>query len=112
MISKSTIYDRLNISSDRLATFCKEYQILELSLFGSILREDFRANSDIDLLAVFEPKARSQMSLLDLVDIEHQLQQLSGRQIDLLEKQSVEGSHNWIRRENILTTALIIYESR
>jgi len=111
MIDRTQLYDRLNVPLEQLEAFCKQYHILELSIFGSVLRDDFRADSDIDMLVVFEPESRARMSLMDLVGMEYQLQDLSGRKVDLVEKRSVEDSHNWIRRKNILNTAQVIYES-
>ncbi|NES86337.1 MAG: DNA polymerase subunit beta [Moorea sp. SIO2B7] len=103
------IQDRLNVSIEELINFCQQNQIQELSVFGSVLREDFNKTSDIDFLVVFDPKI--QLSLIDLVSIQYQLEEQIGRGVDLIEKRSIEKSHNWIRRQNILGTAIIIYES-
>ena len=111
MLGQEQIYNRLNLTLEQLEAFCKQHHILELSIFGSTLRDDFRSDSDIDMLVVFEPLFRSRMSLMDLVGIGFQLEELSGRKVDLVEKRSVEESHNWIRRNNILNTAQVIYES-
>jgi len=54
MIDEKTIYERLNLTPEHLADFCKQHHILELSLFGSILRDAFRPDSDIDMLVVFD----------------------------------------------------------
>lgn len=107
MIDK--IFNRLNISEEELINLCQQNHIQELSVFGSILREDFRKTSDIDLLVVFDPQI--QLSLMDLVSIQYQLEDRIGRKVDLIEKRSIEKSHNWIRRKNILEAAKIIYES-
>ena len=103
------IWNRLNISPSELINFCQENQILELSVFGSVLREDFKKTSDIDLLVVFDPQIK--LSLMDLVGIQYELEELIGRKVDLIEKRSIENSHNWIRRKNILEAATLIYES-
>ncbi len=103
------IWNRLNISPSELINFCQENQILELSVFGSVLREDFKETSDIDFLVVFDPQI--QLSLMDLVGIQYELEELIGRKVDLVEKRSIENSHNWIRRKNILEAATLIYES-
>lgn len=103
------ILNRLNISLSELINFCQQNHILELSVFGSVLREDFKKTSDIDFLVVFDPQI--QLSLIDLVSIQYQLEDLIGRKVDLIEKRSIENSHNWIRRKNILETAEMIYES-
>lgn len=112
MIDKTMIYKRLNLTPEKLADFCKQHHILELSLFGSILREDFRPDSDIDMLVVFDHSANPNLSLMDLVGIEYQLEDIVGREVDLIEKRSIVDSDNWIRRKNILNTTQIIYESR
>ncbi len=103
------LQDRLNISREEIINFCQQNQIQELSVFGSVLREDFNKTSDIDFLVVFNPKIK--LSLMDLVSIQYQLEDKIGRKVDLVEKRSIEKSHNWIRRQNILDTAIIIYES-
>ncbi|XFA72831.1 nucleotidyltransferase domain-containing protein [Thermosynechococcaceae cyanobacterium Okahandja] len=112
MIDKTMIYERLNLTPEKLADFCKQHHILELSLFGSILRNDFRADSDIDMLVVFDRSANPHLSLMDLVGMEYQLEDLVGREVNLIEKRSIVDSDNWIRRQNILSTAQVIYESR
>jgi uncharacterized protein len=111
MMDKQQIYDRLNATPDQLAAFCKQHDILELSLFGSILRDDFHPDSDIDILVVFDPNSQIRLSLMDLVGMEYQLEDMFGREVDLLEKRSIVDSHNWIRRKNILNTAQVIYGS-
>lgn len=112
MIDKTTIYKRLNLTPEQLAAFCNQHHILELSLFGSILRNDFKTDSDIDILVVFDHSANPHLSLMDLVGIEYQLEDMVGRKVDLIEKRSVVDSNNWIRRNNILNTAQVIYASR
>ncbi|MGK7957183.1 MAG: nucleotidyltransferase family protein [Crocosphaera sp.] len=103
------ILSRLNVSPSKLINFCQQKQILELSVFGSVLREDFKKTSDIDFLVVFDPQIK--LSLMDLVGIQYELEEIIGRKVDLVEKRSIENSHNWIRRKNILEAATLIYES-
>lgn len=90
-----------------LAQFCKRWQITELALFGSALRADFRADSDIDLLVTFAADAG--WSGWDLVTIQDELGALFGRKVDLVERAAVEHSENWIRRHHILTHAEPLY---
>jgi predicted nucleotidyltransferase len=104
------IWQRINISPDNLIKFCQTNRIEELSLFGSVLRTDFRDNSDLDFLVVFEPNFK--LNLMDLVRIQQELEDLTRRKVDLIEKSSIVDSYNWIRRQNILNTAKVIYESR
>ncbi|NET49426.1 MAG: DNA polymerase subunit beta [Merismopedia sp. SIO2A8] len=53
--SQSIIAQRLHVSYDAIVEFCDRWHIIELALFGSILRDDFRADSDVDILVVFDP---------------------------------------------------------
>ncbi len=106
----ATLYQRLNISPAILNDFCQQAQIVELALFGSIIRNDFRPDSDIDILITFAPDRR--ISLLEFVGIEQQLERLCCRSVDLVEKSVVEKDDNWIRRNEILGKYQVIYESR
>ncbi len=112
MIDIPNIYKRLKVTPIELASFCTKYHIVEIWLFGSVLRDDFRADSDVDVLVVFDHSFRVQMSLMNLVEIQYELEQLFGRRVDLIDKESILCSHNWIRRKEILSTAKVIYESR
>ncbi|MGI8933265.1 MAG: nucleotidyltransferase family protein [Phormidesmis sp.] len=82
----------------------------ELAFFGSILREDFDADSDIDILVRLVPDGS--MSLMDVVGLEYQFEDLFHRKVDLVEREAVESDHNWIRRREILSNTQIVYESR
>jgi predicted nucleotidyltransferase len=106
----SRTYHRLGITLTEFTEFCQRRHITELALFGSILREDFHPDSDIDILVTFTPEAKT--SLLDLVDMQYELEDLFHREVDLLTKKSVIDSPNWMRRQEILNTAKIMYESR
>jgi predicted nucleotidyltransferase len=85
------------------------YQNCE-AVFGSILRDDFRADSDVDFLYALKPHTR--WSLFDLIHVEEELTQLLGRKVDLVGKASIEQSHNWLRKHNILSSAKVIYENQ
>jgi uncharacterized protein len=87
--------------------FCRRWKIVELAVFGSVLREDFRPDSDIDFLARFASDA--QWSLFDHMRMERELVALLGHEVDLVTRTSVERSPNWIRREEILGTARTLY---
>ena len=93
----------LLLPRDALAAFCRRWQITELALFGSALRDDFGPDSDVDLLVSFAPDARH--SLFDLVAMEEELEELLGREVDLVERAGIEKSDNWIRRRAILSSA-------
>lgn len=98
---------RVPIDRERIAEFCRRWKITELALFGSVLREDFRPESDVDVLVTFADGAG--WSLFDLVEMEEELAAIFGRAVDLVLRGSVEQSHNWIRREAILGTAQPVY---
>lgn len=98
---------RIEMPSDRIAAFCQRWKILELALFGSVLRDDFGPDSDIDVLAQFDPKARH--TLLDIVQIQDELSSMLGHKTDLIERAAVEQSRNYIRRQAILQSAETIY---
>jgi predicted nucleotidyltransferase len=93
----------LLLPRDELAAFCRRWQITELALFGSALRDDFGPESDIDLLVSFAPNAGH--SLLDIVQMEDELEEMLGREVDLVERAAIEKSDNWIRRRAILNSA-------
>ncbi|MGD1927727.1 MAG: nucleotidyltransferase family protein [Leptolyngbyaceae cyanobacterium] len=97
----------INLAPDAIQHFCQKWQITELSLFGSVLRDDFHPDSDIDVLVTFA--AEAPWTLLDLVNMEYELTDLTGRDIDLVEKQAIESSDNWLRRDEILNTSQVIY---
>ena len=91
----------------QIEKFCQHWQIIELSLFGSVLRDDFHADSDIDFLVAFAPTAN--WGLLDHAQMQQELEVLLGRPVDLISKRAIERSSNWIRRQAILSTAQPIY---
>jgi predicted nucleotidyltransferase len=74
-----------------------------------VLREDFREDSDIDFLVSFAPEAPQ--GLLTLAKIKNQLEELLHREVDLVVKEAIQNGDNWIRRQEILNTAMTIYES-
>lgn len=79
-----------------------------MAVFGSVLREDFQLNkSDVDFLAVFKPSSR--WSLLDRVRMESELEVMLARPVDLLDREEVEQSPNWLRRQSILESAKVVY---
>ena len=92
------------------AEFCHRWRIKELALFGSVLRDDFKSGSDVDVLVTFEPDA--DWSLLDHIQMEEELSRILGRRVDLISKRAVERSHNWIRKQAILNNAKVVYASR
>lgn len=102
----SKISDRIQATPAQIAEFCDRWNITEFALFGSVLRDDFRPTSDIDVLVTFAPEAR--WSLFDWVDMKDELKALLGRNVDLADK---EGLQNPYRRKEILQTHQVIYAS-
>ena len=98
---------RLTIPRKKIAEFCRRRKVVEFSLFGSILREDFRPDSDVDVLITFSPDAR--VSLFDLVEMQDELKAIFKREVDLIEKQAIIESKNYIRRNSILENTRVVY---
>jgi predicted nucleotidyltransferase len=100
---------RIEIPKEKIAEFCKKWQVREFAVFGSILRDDFRTDSDIDAIVDFVPD--SCHSLFDLVDMTEELEKIFNRKVDLLTRRGVEESRNYIRRKEILSTLEVLYVS-
>jgi uncharacterized protein len=92
---------------EQITKFCQHWQITELALFGSVLRDDFHADSDIDILVAFD--ATANWGLLDHAKMQEELGDIFSRPVDLISKRAIERSSNWIRRQEILATAKTIY---
>ncbi|HEY9623373.1 MAG TPA: nucleotidyltransferase family protein [Crinalium sp.] len=104
---KTILKTRLGTSYEDIIHFCQRWQITQFALFGSVLRDDFHSNSDIDVLVEFMPD--HDWGLLEMVEMQGQLEVLFDRSVDLVSKQAIEHSHNWLRRKNILESARVIY---
>ncbi len=89
-----------------IAQFCERWKICEFYLFGSVLRNDFRPDSDVDVMITFAPDARWGW---EFVEMKSELEEIFHRSVDLLTKASIEESHNWMRRKEILETAKLVY---
>ena len=98
---------RIAIPADGIAAFCERWQVTELALFGSVLRDDFRPDSDIDVLVAFSDGARH--TLFDMVHMEEELKALFGRDVDLTERAGIEQSRNYLRRRAVLRSVETIY---
>lgn len=97
----------IDVPQTQIESFCHRWSISELAFFGSVLRDDFRPESDVDVLVSFSPEAR--WSLFDLVQMEEELQGILRRKVDLVERESVERSENYIRRKSILRHLQPVY---
>jgi predicted nucleotidyltransferase len=98
---------QIDLPEKEIADFCRRWKISELSAFGSVLREDFGPESDIDLLVTFAPETH--WTLFDMARMRDELVRLLGREVDLISRRGVETSRNPIRREAILSSAEVIY---
>jgi len=96
------VSSRVPVNRQRIAEFCRSHHIRKLSLFGSVLRDDFRPDSDIDVLVTFEPR---QVVGLRIVDIEDELAQLLGRRVDLVSEKYL----NHRIRDIVLSAAEVQY---
>jgi len=101
----------VELDLEKIAAFCKRWHIAKLEIFGSVLRDDFRSDSDLDFLystgAGFRPDLAYGPWAHD--NMAEELTELLGRKVDLIERSQIEKHRNWIRREHILNSALPVY---
>lgn len=95
----------LHIDKDAITAFCRQRHIRRLALFGSVLRDDFRPGSDVDVLVEFEASAR--VGLLTLAGLELELAELIGAEVDL----NTPGFLNRHFREQVLAEAEVVYDA-
>jgi hypothetical protein len=93
------------IAADRQAIvdFCRRRQIRKLALFGSVLREDFRPDSDVDVLVEFQPGAR--VGLIRLAGMERELSRILGRKADI----RTPGDLSPYFRDDVMCSAEVLY---
>jgi predicted nucleotidyltransferase len=106
-MSETVEYHGIRVSKDRVKAFCRRWKVNELAVFGSILREDFRPESDIDVLVTFAPKASWKLD--HILEMKEELQKIFGHPVDLVERRLIENSPNYIRRKHILTNLETLY---
>lgn len=94
---------RIDVPRERVAEFCRRHRVRRLALFGSVLRDDFRDDSDVDVLVEFDPDAR--VGLFSLVQMEQELTELLGRTVDL----RTPGELSRYFRDEVRTGAEILY---
>ena len=97
---------KFRLPRKKIAEFCKRWRITEFSLFGSVLREDFRPDSDIDVLVSIDPSAH--MGLFELAQMQIELENMFKRPVDLVDKEALRNPY---RKLEILKTAQVIYAS-
>lgn len=93
----------IDVPNDRVADFCREHRIRRLRLFGSVLRDDFRPDSDVDVLVEFEPGAT--VGLITLAALELELGEIIGRRVDLRTPNDLSRYF----RQQVLDTAEVLY---
>ena len=94
---------KIPIDRNLITAFCRKWRIVEFALFGSVLRDDFRPDSDVDVLVTFEEDAP--WSLWDLITMQDELKDAFGRDVDLVEKKAIKSP---FRRYSILTSYEVI----
>jgi len=94
---------KVTCSGDALVEICRRYEVRELALFGSVLRDDFRSESDVDVLYEIEPGAP--MGLIRLGGLKEELEALFGRSVDLVPKKGLKPAI----RQSVLDSAEVVY---
>jgi len=97
----------IELADDRIAEFCRKWEIVELALFGSVLRDDFHAESDLDILVTPGPAAK--WSAFDMMHMGEELAGIVGRPVDVVSRRGLDSSRNYLRRQAILESARTIY---
>jgi len=100
---------KLNIPRRKIADFCRKYNIQKFAFFGSILRDDFKPTSDVDVLVEFKKGYTPGLAFFAMPD---ELKKILGRDVDLLTFQGVNSSRNPIRKKAILDSAQVFYVAR
>ena len=98
------------IVHDDLEAIAQHWQLTELSLFGSVLRDDFHAQSDVDVIIQFHPDAKPTFATLDRIEAD--LEKLFNRPVDVVTRNGISNSRNYLRREAILSSAQLLHGTR
>jgi predicted nucleotidyltransferase len=98
---------QIEMPADKIADFCRRWKIARLEVFGSVLRDDFRRDSDVDFVAAYLPEAH--WSLLDRVHMKHELEDMLGRDVDLLNRRALEHDRQNGRAAAILAQTQLLY---
>ena len=99
---------KLSLPYEQIAEFCRKWSVSEFALFGSVLRDDFRPDSDVDVLLTWESGSR--VSIFEYPEMKEELQAIFGRKVDLVSKRGIEQSRNPMRKKSILESARVVYE--
>ena len=100
---------KIHVDFDRakLIDFCRKWQINRLAFFGSVVRDDFKPDSDVDVMVSFKPD--SHWSLFDIVDMQFELEVIFNRDVDIIEEGTIR---NPIKRRCIYKDLQVVYESK
>jgi hypothetical protein len=98
---------QIELPMDKIADFCRRWKIARLEVFGSVLRGDFRPESDVDFIASYVPEVH--WSLLDRVHMKHEMEDMLGRSVDLLNRRALEHDRQNDRAAGILAQARLLY---
>ena len=98
---------KIKIPKAKIAAFCKRWNVSEFAIFGSALGDNFRPDSDVDILVSFAPQAH--VTLFEMALMQEELKAIFGRDVDLVSKRGVETSRNYLRRKAILESARVIH---
>ena len=99
--------NNIKLQIEEIREFCDRWKVIEFALFGSVLRKDFRSDSDIDVMVQFHPQAKP--TFYNLEEMELELTTMFNRKVDLITRQGIESSRNYLRRHEILSSARVIY---
>lgn len=97
----------ISIPQEEISDYCHQWKISELALFGSVLRDDFHPNSDVDVLVQFD--SDTQYTLFDMVRMQEELKRILGRKVDMVSRRGIERSSNYLRKKAILESAEVLY---
>ena len=98
---------RIDVPKEEIAAFCRRHHIQRMALFGSVLRDDFTPESDIDVLVEFAPGKTPGLAFITMQD---ELSEIFGQRVDMHTFSGIERSRNWVLRKEILNSAEIQYE--
>ena len=99
----------IKIPKDKIDAFCQEHHISDMGLFGTVLHENFHANSGIGVLISFEERHRPEPAKIG--EIRDELAKIFGQNVELMERQAVEKNQNPVRRRHILKSVESIYSA-
>jgi predicted nucleotidyltransferase len=98
---------RIPIPMEAIEAFCRKWEVREFALFGSVLRDDFRPDSDVDVLVTFDEGAHP--TLFDVAGMEIELEKLFQRRVDLSERGGFDQCRNPTIRHSVLDSLSVIY---